>query len=299
MTCSICIATYKRKQLLRNLLDSIFVQNLPLNVKVQVLVVDNDIEKSAEVIINEFKSNDKIWLEYYNQPQKNISLTRNVAVKNSQGEYLLFIDDDETADLNWIREHLKAIEIFDADGAIGQVIPKFPDNTPEWIKNNNYFKRYSPPTGEPAQFLATNNCIIKADLLRERPEPFNPAYGLTGGEDTFLFHGLKKTGAKFISCKEAIVTDFIPPDRVGVKWLIKKSFQTGNTATRRMIELAERKGIKRISLLLKSVIYLILSILFFIISFPFVEFRVKWLLKIFSNLGHITASFGFHFLGYK
>ena len=70
MICSICIATYKRKHLLRNLLKSIFAQNLPQNTIVQIVVVDNDIEKSAEEIIKEFKSDDKIWLGYHNQPKK-------------------------------------------------------------------------------------------------------------------------------------------------------------------------------------------------------------------------------------
>ena len=70
MICSICIATYKRIQLLRGLLNSIFAQNLPQNIKIQIVVVDNDLEKSAEVIFKNFKSNDKIWLEYYNQTKK-------------------------------------------------------------------------------------------------------------------------------------------------------------------------------------------------------------------------------------
>ena len=116
MICSVCIATYKRRQLLRNLLKSIFAQNLPQNINVQIVVVDNDKEKSAEEIIKEFESNDKIWLEYYNQPRKNISVTRNMGVKNSRGEYVLFIDDDETADINWVREHFEAIKTFNADG---------------------------------------------------------------------------------------------------------------------------------------------------------------------------------------
>jgi succinoglycan biosynthesis protein ExoM len=299
MICSICIATYKRKHLLRNLLKSIFAQNLPQNTIVQIVVVDNDIEKSAEEIIKEFKSDDKIWLEYHNQPKKNISITRNVGVKNSQGEYLLFIDDDETADVNWVSEHLKAIKAFEADGVFGRVLPEFPENTPKWIKTGDFFNKNSPPTGGWATSLATSNCIIKSDLLKNETGPFNPNYGLTGGEDSHLFNRLKKDGAKFISSREAIVSEIIPQDRIRVKWLIKKSYQTGNTSTRRMIEFAEVKTIKRIFLFLKAVIYLMISAFMFIICFPIISIRIKWFLKIFSNLGHISAAIGFHFLGYK
>jgi len=299
MTCSICIATYKRKQLLRNLLKSIYAQNLPQNITLQIVVVDNDIEKSAEEIIQEFRSDDKIRLEYHSQPKKNISLTRNVSVKNAQGEYLLFIDDDETADVNWINEHLKAIKTFEADGVFGRVVPEFPENTPNWIKAGDFFNKKSPPTGELATSVATSNCIVKANLLKNEPGPFSPEYGLTGGEDTHLFYKLRKGGAKLISSREAIVREIIPPDRTRVKWLIKKSYQTGNASTRRMIEFADTKLIKRIYLLSKAIIYLIISAFMVIICLPVIGLRIKWLLKIFSNLGHISASLGFHFSGYK
>ena len=98
MICSVCIATYKRSQLLRKLLDSIVSQYLPDNIKLQVIVVDNDMENSAEHIVKEYENRENISFEYFVQPEKNISLTRNVAVKNSKGEFLLFIDDDEEAE---------------------------------------------------------------------------------------------------------------------------------------------------------------------------------------------------------
>jgi len=299
MTCSICIATYKRKQLLRKLLKSIYAQNLPDDIKLQIVVVDNDIDKSAEEIIKEFKSDDKICLEYYSQPQKNISITRNVSVKNAQGEYLLFIDDDETADMDWVREHLKAIKTFEADGVFGRVVPEFPQNTPEWIKTGDFFNKKSPPTGELATSVATSNCIVKANLLKNKPGPFSPEYGLTGGEDTHLFYGLRKDGAKFVSSREAIVREIIPPDRTRVKWLIKKSYQTGNASTRRMIEFAESKFSKRIYLFSKAIVYLIISTFMVIVCLPIIGLRIKWLLKIFSNLGHTSAAIGFYFSGYK
>lgn len=299
MICSVCIATYKRKHLLRNLLKSIFNQNLPNGVEMQIVVVDNDKDKSAKDVIKEFPANDKIRIEYYSQPLKNISLTRNVAVKNSRGDFLLFVDDDETADPNLVKEHLNAMEKFNADGVFGRVIPKFPSITPGWIKRNNYFNKKSSPTGKPAISLATSNCFIKSSLLKIKPLPFDPKYGLTGGEDTHLFHGLRKEGANFVSCREAIVNDIIPEERIRIKWLIKKSYQTGNTATRRMIELAEYKFLKRIFLLFKAIIFLVISFLFFLICFPVIDYRIKWMLKTISNLGHITAALGYNYFGYK
>ena len=219
MICSVCIATYKRSQLLRKLLDSILSQNLPDNIELQVVIVDNDVKKTAEHIVREYKNRANISFEYFVQPEKNISLTRNVAVNKSKGEYLLFIDDDEEADKNWVASYIAALNKYHADGVFGPVFPSFHNRTPAWIREGDFFSRPNPPTGTKVFFARTGNCIIKTELIKSEPGPFDPLYGITGGEDSHLFARLKNKGANFISCKEAIVFEFIPPERTTVKWL--------------------------------------------------------------------------------
>jgi succinoglycan biosynthesis protein ExoM len=299
MICSVCIATYKRSQLLRKLLDSILLQNLPDNVKLQVIVVDNDMEKSAEHIVKEYENRDNIIFEYFVQPEKNISLTRNLAVNNSKGKYLLFIDDDEEADKNWISNNIDALNKYNADGVFGSVIPLFHDRTPGWMKEGNFFTKDCPPTGHTAVYTRTSNCLIKADLIKSEQGPFDPAYGITGGEDTHLFTRLIRKGANFISSKEAIVTEFIPPERTTIKWLFKKSFQTGNTATRRMIENADNKLLRKAELFFRAIVFEILSFILIIVHLPSKKTSTKWLMKFASNAGHIIAVIGFNYKGYK
>jgi succinoglycan biosynthesis protein ExoM len=295
----VCIATYKRRQLLRKLLDSILNQNLTDNINLQVIVVDNDVEKSAEHIIKEYENKENITFEYFVQPEKNISLTRNVAVDNSKGEYLLFIDDDEEADKDWIVKYLEAINKYNADGVFGPVLPLFHDLTPAWMKEGSFFKKDCPPTGNIAVSTRTSNCIIKAELIKSEPVPFDPEYGITGGEDTHLFTRLKRKGAIFISSTEAIVIEFIPPERTTMKWLFKKSFQTGNTATRRMIENAGNKLLKKVELFLRAVVFGIISFTLIIIHLPSKKLSAKWLMKFASNAGHIVAVIGINYKGYN
>lgn len=299
MICSVCIATYKRSQLLKKLLGSILSQNLPDNIKLQVIVVDNDMEKSAEHIFKEYENRDNINFEYFVQPEKNISLTRNVAVNNSKGEYLLFIDDDEEADENWVINYIGALIKYNADAAFGPVFPLFHDETPGWLKESGFFTKDCSPTGDTAVFTRTSSCIIKAALIKSEPGPFDPSYGITGGEDTHLFARLKRKGAIFISCKEAIVTEFITPERTTIKWLLKKSYQTGNTATRRMIETADNKTLRIMELFLRAVLFEIISFVLFLVYLPSKKLSTKWLIKCASNAGHIVAAFGFTYKGYK
>ncbi len=299
MICSVCIATYKRSQFLRKLLDSLLIQNLLDYIKLQVIVVDNDMEKSAEHIVKEYKDSDRINFEYFVQPEKNISLTRNVAVRNANGEYLLFIDDDEEADKNWVASYIEALNKYKADGVFGPVFPSFHDGAPGWIKESGFFTKDCPPTGETAVFTRTSSCIIKAVLIKSEPVPFDPAYGITGGEDVHLFTRLKRKGANFISSKEAIVTEFIPSERTTIKWLLKKSFQTGNSATRRMIENANNKLIKKTELFSRAILFEIISFILFIIHLPSKKLSTKWLMKFASNAGHLIAVIGFNYKGYK
>ncbi|MHA2277876.1 MAG: glycosyltransferase family 2 protein, partial [Candidatus Kariarchaeaceae archaeon] len=88
---SVCIATYKRPSNLRNLIFSIEKQCLPEGGNIEIIIVDNDPEESARVVIDDIKESFKIPILYFHQSIKNISLTRNVAVKNASGDFLLFI----------------------------------------------------------------------------------------------------------------------------------------------------------------------------------------------------------------
>jgi len=299
MICTVCIATYKRRELLKQLLNSLLYQKLPKDTELQVIVVDNDKEKSAEDVIKEYKNGNNIKFEYYIQPEKNISLTRNVAVRHSIGVYLLFIDDDEKADSNWLIKHLEAITKYRADGVFGIVLPDYHAKTPKWIRNSDCFNKNVPITGEEATYMGTGNCMVKTNLIKNELGPFDPDYGITGGEDTHLFTRLEKKGAKFISSREAIVTEFIPPERTKVKWLFKIYYQRGNTATRREIEFAANKLVEKFRLLFKAITYLIISVILFILCLPYTKWRINWLLKISSNLGHITAISGHSYKGYK
>ncbi|TFG60983.1 MAG: glycosyltransferase family 2 protein [Deltaproteobacteria bacterium] len=97
---SACVCTYRRPDLLGKLLDSLEAQVLPEEVDLEVVVVDNDPGRSGAPIVRRFTDTGRTRFSYFVQPVKNISLTRNVSVRNASGEYLLFIDDDEVAPPN-------------------------------------------------------------------------------------------------------------------------------------------------------------------------------------------------------
>lgn len=290
--CSVCVATYKRPQLLENLLTSLKNQFLPENIRMEVIVVDNDPEESAQAIVKKFKSSTSVRYHYFTQPAKNISLTRNLAVGKASGEYILFIDDDEVASPQWLHHSLSALTSSGADGVFGPVIPNFNPQTPPWMQQSGLYYR--------AGLITTANCMVKASLLKTREALFDPRYGITGGEDVHLFHKLQNQGYRFEYCQEAEVTEYIPPNRTKQGYLFRRGLKGGNSYSRRAIEFAGDKHFcLRVFMIAKGFAAMLLSLALTTIFLPSALHRTRWLVKFASNLGKSLAAFGWYYQGYR
>jgi succinoglycan biosynthesis protein ExoM len=303
MICSICINTYKRPELLKILLDSLITQKKDTSLFIEVIIVENDKIPVSQPVVEEFeillKDNPNWRFKYYLQPEKNIAITRNKAVSESEGKYIFFIDDDEYAEPDWIEKSITCLENYNADGIFGVVRSYFDPKTPEWIKNNNMFHREVQITGSEPKFTRTGNCLIKTEILKSIDGPFDVKYGITGGSDSHLFNLLLINGAKFITCSESIVHEYIPPERANIKWMIQRMIRTGNSFARRTIELSNFKFIIRLFIAIKAIgMISIYSVLFFFNLFSKSN-RNQNYIRLYSYIGHIFAVFNYHYEEYK
>ncbi len=226
---SICVATYKRPELLSELLYSIKNLVVPQNYLLEVIIVDNDKNCSAEPVIIDFRREVNFGLKYFVQPEKNISLTRNVAIEKASGELIAFIDDDETADKRWLVNLYNCLINFNADGVFGLVVPRFDEGISERFKRREYYFSRMDETGSIARYMFTGSVLLKSDLLKKNKIYFDPAYGLTGGEDSDFFNRLKLRGAKFVNCREAISYEFIGKERTKLSFFLKRNMRGGQT----------------------------------------------------------------------
>ena len=297
--CSVCINTYKRPFLLKKLLNSLNTQLLDESIQIEIIVADNDPEKSAESIIQQSVLYLRFPLNYFIQPLKNISLTRNVAVSHSTGDYILFIDDDEYADDNWISSLINCAQKYNCDAVFGKVIPYFDENAPKWALKCDLFARPCNKTGEIPKFTYTSNCLVKTNVIKSVEGPFDPDYGLTGGEDTLLFGILHKKGYKFTSCNEAIVYDYFPPERTSLKWLLKRGFRTGNSFSRRSIYLSKNMKKTKPILFIKAALSIVFYSIMMLVTFFIPKFFIYWLIRIFRKAGHIAAIFNYYHEEYR
>jgi succinoglycan biosynthesis protein ExoM len=298
--CSVCIATFKRPVLLRKLIQSLFDQKNLEDIILEIIVVDNDIEKSAKEIVSEFSNTSSITISYYEQPIQNIALTRNMALDKSSGHYIAILDDDETADNYWIRNLIDTVVRYNADAVFGYVIPVFPHNTPVWIQQREIYFMPMGKTGAPALNYYTTNCMFKASNVKKFNLRFDTEYGLSGGSDRVFFDLLYEYKFKFVVCREAITYETISAYRTKLKSICYRQIQKGNNYGRIIIASGNNKFHKiTFSLLIKS----LLGIGYYgSQSLIFLPFRRKWifsLIRLCLNFGKLLAIFKLKLLIYK
>ncbi len=289
---SICVATYKRPELLSELLYSIKNLVVPQNYLLEVIIVDNDKNCSAEPVIIDFRREVNFGLKYFVQPEKNISLTRNVAIEKASGELIAFIDDDETADKRWLVNLYNCLINFNADGVFGLVVPRFDEGISERFKRREYYFSRMDETGSIARYMFTGSVLLKSDLLKKNKIYFDPAYGLTGGEDSDFFNRLKLRGAKFVNCREAISYEFIGKERTKLSFFLKRNMRGGQTYSRNLMKEAAflkkfllfSKASLRILIGLSLLLPGIFSTRFIILSMNYLGTGIGELRGIFGNL---------------
>ena len=301
MNISVCIATYRRPERLRTLLADLVTQQL---MPFEIVVVDNDAAASAREVVEERQRlGAGCPVHYEVQPEKNISLTRNCTVAVASGEWLAFVDDDERAPAAWLRRLADAARTHAADGVLGPVVPVVPATAPAWIRRGDFYSWVRMPSGTvvPANRLRFGNVLLRACLLAPYSAPFDPAYGLTGGEDGDLLARLVSAGARIVWCDEAVVTEPVEASRMSLRWLMRRALRGGQDFARHTF--AGRYGRQttadRMRFVSRATLQLALAASLALVTWPFGTHRAAgWLLKAAANTGKLTVLGGWHYREY-
>jgi succinoglycan biosynthesis protein ExoM len=301
MTIAVCIATFRRPDRLDALLDDLIRQNRPPD---SVVVVDNDAAGSARAVVQAWQHRGAPFpLRYEIQPVRNISLTRNRTVALAGADWLAFVDDDERAPPEWLERLMGAADRWQADGVLGPVLPVLPPNAPAWIQIGHFYDWVRMDTGRvvPRNRLRFGNALLRARRVNELHVPFDPAYGLTGGEDGDLLARLAQRGARIVWCDEAVVHEPIETARLSLRWLVLRSLRGGQDYARHT--LAGRYGLPPalggLLLVLRAGLQALLSAALALTAWPLGRhYSAFWLVKAAANVGKISIFAGWHYHEY-
>lgn len=229
MRIAICIATFKRTQLLQELLEGISeltFQRVPVP-EIHVIVADNDASGSAADVC---KSAFSRWpVKYVIEPRRGISQARNRALSEAgEVDFIAFIDDDERPEPAWLDELLRTQMQTGADAVSGPVVPSFTPDVPEWVKAGKLFNRQDHEPDHSLDFCATNNVLVRRAVF-DRIPAFDERFALTGAEDTHFFLQVRRAGFKIVWSAGAIVHERISANRANLGWLLRRAYRGGNS----------------------------------------------------------------------
>lgn len=210
MKISIVIPTYNRAVLLKKCLDSLVNQTHP-KTDYEIIVVDDGSQDNTEAILKNFYN--KINIVYFKQSNKGPGAARNLGIKNTKGEIIAFIDDDCTADKDWLENidnlyktspDMEIIQgkssLFDCDNPISKMYQAFSRlaNERRIIRSpDNQDRKY-------ALFFGPLNASIKKSTILRYNLYFDE--NLTRRGDIDLYRRIKESGLDIIYSEKVSVS---------------------------------------------------------------------------------------------
>ena len=119
----VAICTFRRNDPLRVLLRALqaVADTATGRARIGVVVVDDNDDRRARAVVDEFQGAFALGCHYRHSGQKNISLARNMAVDtaSADSDWVAMIDDDCEPEPTWLCAFLDVIEATGADCVTG------------------------------------------------------------------------------------------------------------------------------------------------------------------------------------
>jgi len=299
---AICIPTYKRIEMLNQLIDSIYNCSIDTSLinHINILVVDNDAEKSAENRIDQLKKTVKkpFQLHYYSFSIKGLANVRNELIDRAllfNPDFLVFIDDDEFVTVDWLNELVKTVVNNDADAARGPVLASISNKVSPGIAT--LLKRENYKNNSIVEKWTTGNLIIRLSSLAKFGVRFDSRFNKTGSEDTFFGREMARKGAKLFWAANAVAYEVIPEKRTNLSWFVKRTYR--GAATYVFMLKIEKDYFKILNKIIVSIVYLLIGLASLLLIILPIKSRFWGLIKICDAVGALAGLFNFQYKEYE
>ena len=242
---SIVIATYNRATLLLDALKSVIRQSAPAQEWECVVVNNNSSDNTSERFAEFAGEHPEYNLRIVNEPNQGLSYARNRGIRESVGEYIAIIDDDEHIAEDFVAAYIRLFDdVPEAVAAGGPIVARYPTGRPRWmscyterpIANTMYFGeevREFPKGRVPGG----GNMALRRSAIR-RYGVFDTSLGysgesLIGGEECDLFERLQIADAKYYYVPTAVMSHIIPREKLTKEYFARLSYNVGVSQLRR------------------------------------------------------------------
>jgi glycosyltransferase involved in cell wall biosynthesis len=218
MKISVVVPTYNRRALLEKCLDALLDQSISQN-NYEVIVVDDCSSDDTRDYLEE-RTQQTINLRFIRHSinQGRVS-TRNDGIRETQGEIVIFLDNDNVPNHDFVEAHQRYHENYFNEhiAVMGNV--RFEEGTiagsnfGRYIQSRNLGCRKAKELNKinlsnlpPQYFGGSNSSVRREDLFAVGL--FDTRFRHYGGEDEIMGYCLKKAGLRILYGEEAMTTHF-------------------------------------------------------------------------------------------
>src|SRR5687767_12957191 len=239
MRLDVIIPTYNRQDLLPLTLNSLLAAEIPSELEVRIIVVDNNSTDGTRQVVESFQKKFGERIQYCFEPQQGRSHALNAGITATSGELVGTIDDDEEIERNWYKTLFAAFRDRQLDFIGGPYVPRWSISPPEWLPSAyggvvgwvDGGEQEVPFDRSYPGILMGGNAVFKRSVLSKvglyatwlgRTDK-----GLLTGEDEELYGRLLAHGAKGVYLPNLIIYHHIPAERVTKSYFRRWCFWRG------------------------------------------------------------------------
>lgn len=230
---AIACNTFRRFEMLKRCLSSLKNQkSADNNIKIEIVVVDNDKYGTSKEIVEEAMADSPYKINYFIEEKRGLSSARNRLLKeciNIGASHIAILDDDDIADSSWLSNLINTYNSNKTAGVVsGPEYTFFDGNFPEYLTNNNIFvKSTTKKEGELRKTSSTHNSFFPVEIMTKSGIWFDDSFVFMGGEDGDFFSRVSNAGYAIIFTQNAIVREINDKQRVNIKWILNRNYYNG------------------------------------------------------------------------
>lgn len=229
---SVVICSYNRADCLRDCLASV-TRQITDGFAYEVVVIDDGSTDATRRVVEETAASAPAPVRYvYLEGRKGLAYTRNRGVAEARGGWVVFFDDDQIADPDWLKSLLIVAESREAHCVGGSrrldlepaVLETLGPTCRSLLGENIYLE---PPSILDGKELPTTGNLMLSREVFHKVGDFDPRF--TGGEDTEFLNRARRAGFPIWTAPRAMCAHMIPPYRTGERYFRWVSRRWGNS----------------------------------------------------------------------
>ncbi len=234
---TIALCTHNHADRLVRTLADLARLKLPLQ-PWELLVVDNGCRDGTPDLLARHAWPQGWQVRVVREEKLGLSNARNRALADARGEYVIFMDDDETPGPDWLCAYERLIEAQHPDAFGGRQVVLFEDARPPWLRDEvlgflgelNRADEIVPLTDPATPFYGGNFGLRRA--VCERVGGFDAMLGRkgsdnTGGEEVDFYRRLLAAGFKVWWTPEAVIHHRIQAEKLSRRYFLDLHYRMG------------------------------------------------------------------------